>query len=180
MVESMAVQLERRADMSLPIRQEGQQPADRSHLLACLQDPQRLLAQLLSSELIEPLGADLFRYVPRPLDLPSGLRLAPEVQLKAQWLDPLLHIELIQYQLPGLAGLEQRIHYRFKATMGAAPGRLLLQAHAELTLNGGEQGLRLPEPVLRILAGAALRMIFGRIERRCRRNLPRLLRGQTA
>jgi hypothetical protein len=49
-----------------------------------------------------------------------------------------------------------------------------VRAEATLELASGEGGLGLPQPLLAFLGNRALGLIFGRLERRCRRNLPAL------
>lgn len=163
------MKLSRRKAQLLPIQDEVR-PASQAELEGLLADPQRLLQQLLSGEQLEPLGAGVFLYTPRPLELP-GYRLTPQGRLQARWQAPQLEIRLVSYRLPGLANLERWADYQFAAQLEAKPGNIALQAHAQLELTSGTEGIRLPVPLLAFLGHRVLGLIFGRLERRCRHNL---------
>jgi len=173
------VKLERCAELLVPIRHRQQnRPATVAELASLLADPPRVLRQLLSRELLEPLPEPgRFLYIPRPLELP-GLRLAPQVHFCAQWQAPVLAISLIDYELPQLASLASKIRYGFAAELQTSERGLALRAQATLELATGAGGLGLPQPVLAFLGHRTLELIFGRLERRCRRNLPGLLPQQ--
>jgi hypothetical protein len=66
------------------------------------------------------------------------------------------------------------VKYHFRAELQQTDGDLLVRAEATLELASGEGGLGLPQPLLAFLGNRALGLIFGRLERRCRRNLPAL------
>ena len=166
------MQLERCTKLRVPLSRQGRQ-ADGAGVAALLSDPQLVLRQLLSGEQLEQQGAGVFLYTPRPLELP-GIRLAPLVHFRAEWKAPLLAISLVNYKLPGLAGLEHKVKYHFRAELQQTDGDLLVRAEATLELASGEGGLGLPQPLLAFLGNRALGLIFGRLERRCRRNLPAL------
>lgn len=171
------MKLERRAELLVPL-QHQHRPATALELAALLADPPRVLRQLLSREVLEPLDAPgQFLYIPRPLALP-GIRLAPQVRFRVQWQAPVLAISLVEYQLPGLASLASKIGYSFAAELQASEGGLALRAQATLELATGAGGLGLPPPLLAFLGHRTLELIFGRLERRCRRNLPGLLPHQ--
>ncbi len=157
------MKLERRTDLLVPIQHQSR-PA------SLLADPQRVLQQLLSGEQLQAQADGLFLYRPRPLDLP-GVRLAPAVRFAAQWQEPLLLIQLVETQLPGLAKLERAVRYRFSAELEAAEGGVQVRAQASLEL---ADGLGLSPPLVAFLGRRALGLIFGRLERRCHRNLPAL------
>jgi hypothetical protein len=167
------VKLERRSELRVPVQQQGG-PASTAALAALLADPQRVLQQLLSGEQLQAQADGLFLYTPRPLALP-GVRLAPKVSFAAQWQEPLLLIQLVETQLPGLAALERKVRYRFSAELQAADGGVQVRAQATLELATGADGLGLPQPLLAFLGQRALGLIFGRLERRCHRNLPALV-----
>ena len=107
------MQLERCTKLRVPLSLQGRQ-ADGAGVAALLSDPQLVLRQLLSCEQLEQQGAGVFLYTPRPLELP-GIRLAPLVHFRAEWKAPLLAISLVNYQLPGLAVLERKVKYHFRA-----------------------------------------------------------------
>jgi hypothetical protein len=157
----------------VPLLHQGR-PATAAELAALLADPQRVLQQLLSGEQLQAQADGLFLYTPRPLELP-GLRLAPAVRFAAQWQEPLLLIQLVETRLPGLATLERKVRYRFSAELQAADGGVQVRAQATLELATGADGLGLPQPLLAFLGNRALGLIFGRLERRCQRNLPGLM-----
>jgi len=167
------MKLERCSELQVPVQAQGR-PAPAAALAALLADPQRVLQQLLSGEQLQAQADGLFLYTPRPLELPR-LRLAPAVRFAAQWQAPLLCIQLVETQLPGLATLERAVRYRFSAELEPAEGCLQVRAQATLEL---ADGLGLPALLLAFLGQRALGLIFGRLERRCRRNLPQLTVGQ--
>jgi len=166
------MKLERRTLLRVPM-QWGGQPAPAAALASLLAQPRPVLQQLLSGEQLEPQEAGAFLYTPRALDLP-GLRLAPQVCFEAHWQAPRLLISLLSYHLPGLEGLERKIGYVFSAELEAQEGALAVRAQATLELATGPGGLGLPRPLLAVLGNTALSLIFGRLERRCHRNLPGL------
>ena len=165
------MQLERCAELRVPL---PDRPIGGGRCSYLLSDPLKVMRQLLSGEQLEQQGAGVFLYTPRPLELP-GIRLAPLVHFRAEWNSPLLAISLVNYQLPGLAGLERKVKYHFRAELQQTDGDLLVRAEATLELASGEGGLGLPQPLLALLGNRALGLIFGRLERRCRRNLPALV-----
>lgn len=151
------VKLERRAELRVPVQHQGRR-ASAAELAELLTNPQLVLQQLLSGEQLEPLmDPGQFLYTPRPLELP-GYRLAPQVRFLAQWQAPMLAISLSSY--------------RFSAELQPTDGGLQVRAQATLELASGAGGL--PQPLLAFLGNRALGLIFGRLERRCRRNLPGL------
>ena len=165
------VKLERRAELRVPVQHQGRR-ASAAELAELLTNPQLVLQQLLSGEQLEPLmDPGQFLYTPRPLELP-GYRLAPQVRFLAQWQAPTLAISLSSYRLPGLGVLERKACYRFSAELQPTDGGLQVRAQATLELASGAGGV--PQPLLAFLGNRALGLIFGRLERRCRRNLPGL------
>jgi len=185
------MKLERCSELRVPVQAQGR-PAPAAALAALLADPQRVLQQLLRGEQLQAQADGLFLYTPRPLELP-GLRLAPAVRFAAQWQEPLLRIQLVETQLPGLAKLERAVRfaaqwqepllriqlvetqlpglakleravrYRFSAELEPAEGCVQVRAQATLEL---ADGLGLPPPLLAFLGQRALGLIFGRLERR--------------
>ena len=169
------MKLERRTLLRVPM-QRGGQPAEAAALASLLAQPLPVLQQLLSGEQLEPLAAGVFVYKPRVIELP-GLRLAPQVCFQADWQAPRLLISLISYHLPGFSVLESKLGYCFSAELEAQEGALAVRAQATLELATGPGGLGLPRPLLTLLGNTALSLIFGRLERRCHRNLPLQVQG---
>lgn len=167
------MKLQRHSELRVPLVHAAA-PVPLAAIEALLSDSRRVLQQLLSGEQLEPKGEPgEFLYTPRPLGLP-GLRLAPQVCFRAQWQPPALVITLLDYQLPGMEALQRKISYQFLAILLATDGGLVVQAQADLQLASGTDGLALPPALLAFLGNRALDLIVGRLERRCRRNLPGL------
>ena len=172
-----SLRLERQSSLLLPLAGDDC-TGGLARLQALLADPQRLLGELLRGEKLEPLGDGQFHYRPTPLSLNLlGLHLEPVVHVQATWSPPALLIHLIGYKVAGLDFLERKTRYQFQAQLQPVDQGLQLEAQAQLELLIGQQGLRLPPPLLSALGNTVLTLIFGRLEQRCRSNLGPFLSG---
>lgn len=164
------MRLERELTLALPLALEGP-AADRERLEGYLQNPGRVLQDLLRSRKLKSLPRGRFRHVPRPIVL-GPLNLRPRVVLQTHWRAPTLTIQLQDYELQGLESLQKRIQFSFDSQIQACEG--LLQLSAKASLDVGSEGLAtfVPQPVQRVLADRLLQLILDRLQQRCLNLLP--------
>lgn len=164
------MRLERELALRLPLLLEGA-AADREVLEGYLQNPERVLQDLLRSRKLKSLPRGRFRHVPRPIVL-GPLNLKPRVVLQTHWIAPKLSIQLQTYELPGLESLQKRMQFSFDSQMQACDGGLHLTAKASLDVESEGLGALVPQPVQRYLADRLLELILDRLQQRCLNFLP--------
>ena len=150
--------------------------ADPQHLARYLSKSKRPMAALLNRQRMECLADGRFLYRSRPFRL-LRYEIRPEVVFSTTWSDQALRIVFQQCRIHGLGAIERAIEFRCEAVLQPCADGLEAQAWAAVQMDADHPMAALPLALRRRLAHQALRLVFERLERRCRGGLQRSLKS---